>query len=148
MGLQCPVVQAIQMTGDSIVLTGELNMNQHNLNLSNLVIPFSSFVDHDMLMCYHWGLGIQGIHMHMAQHRPDYHFVRLLSSLNHFIREGMMWKVTTILVAMRLMRVEMQITLKLSRTSNKTLSAVNPILKRTWNPFWEILLICMDVTQM
>ena len=57
-------MQTIQMTGDSIVLTGELNMNQRNLNLSNLVIPFSSFVDRDMLMRYHWGLGVGHTYAH------------------------------------------------------------------------------------
>ena len=45
------------MTGRNTILTGEFKPGQHHLNKSNSIVV-SSFVDHDMLMRYHWGLGI------------------------------------------------------------------------------------------
>ena len=45
------------MTGRNIVLTGEFKPGQHHLNKSDSIMV-SSFVDRDMLMRYHWGLGI------------------------------------------------------------------------------------------
>jgi hypothetical protein len=52
------------MTGSSIISTGEVESGL-KLNQLNLII-LSSFVDRDMLMRYHWGLGIGHTYSHTA----------------------------------------------------------------------------------